>query len=212
MIADKLFNLEAFENQSFIDKKVSDKMTEINNDENFNLYISKNAENIFEDRELENGISMVPLDGEYENHMKHDIDLFFNTKVDHCFYSPLVLSDREASSLLVDNFITDEEFYRAAESLEYVAEKRGQIHEEYEMENPDAPKIASFMEEHLYAYLFHKLNIKVNPIDRAMWVGGGMDANKNDIPFSMYHFPGGTKELLFDKEHLDQLNSKRGNL
>ena len=44
MIADKLFNLEAFENQSFIDKKVSDKMTEINNDENFNLYISKNAE------------------------------------------------------------------------------------------------------------------------------------------------------------------------
>jgi hypothetical protein len=43
MIADKLFNLEAFENQSFIDKKVSDKMTEINNDENFNLYISKNA-------------------------------------------------------------------------------------------------------------------------------------------------------------------------
>lgn len=43
MIADKLFNLEAFENQSFIDKKVSDKMTEINNNENFNLYISKNA-------------------------------------------------------------------------------------------------------------------------------------------------------------------------
>ena len=176
------------------------------------VYVSENAENIFEDRELEDGISMIKLDGEYEEHMKHDINLFYNTKVDHCYYSPLLLSDRKTSSLLVDNFITDEEFYRAAESLEYVAEKRGQIHEEYEMENPDAPKIASLMEEHLYAYLFHKLDIKVNPIDRATWVGGGMDANKNDIPFSMYHFPGGTKEFLFDKEHLDQLNSKGANI
>ena len=176
------------------------------------VYISKNAENIFEDRELEDGISMIPLDGEYENHMKHDINLFYNTKVDHCFYSPLVLSDRKTSSLLVDNFITDEEFYRAAESLLYVEEKRGEIAEKYEMENPDAPKIVTFMEEHLYAYLFHKNNIEVNAIDRMKWVGGGKYANENDIPFSMYHFPGGTKELLFDKEHLEELNSKRANI
>jgi len=175
------------------------------------VYVSENAGNIFEDRKLKDGISMIPLDGEYENHMKHDINLFFNTEVDNCYYSPLVLSDRKTSSLLVDNFITDEEFFRAAESLWYIEEDHGAIHEEYKMENPDAPEIVTFMEEHLYAYLFHKLNVKVNPIDRRTWVGGGMDANKNDIPFSMYHFPGGTKELLFDKEHLDELNSKRAN-
>jgi hypothetical protein len=176
------------------------------------VYISENAENIFEDRDIEDGISMIPLDGEYENNMKYDIDLFFNAKVDRCFYGPLVLSDRKTSSLLVDNFITDEEFFRAAESLWYVEEKRGSVVEKYEMENPDAPKIVTFMEEHLYSYLFHKNNIEANAIDRARWMGSGMYANKNDIPFNMYHFPGGTKELLFDKEHLDQLNSKRAGL
>ena len=176
------------------------------------VYVSKNAENIFEDQELKDGISMIELDGNYREHMRHDIDLFFNTKVDRCFYSPLVLSDRKTSSLLVDNFITDEEFYRAAESLWSVGETRGAIGEEYEMKNPDAPKIVTFMEEHLYAYLFHKNNIEVKPIDRAKWVGGGIYAMKNETPFNMYHFPGGTKELLFDKEHLDQLNSKRASL
>jgi len=176
------------------------------------VYISENAENIFEDRDIEDGISMIPLDGEYENNMKHDIDLFFNTKVDHCFYGPLVLSDRKTSSLLVDNFITDEEFFRAAESLLYVEEKRGSVVEKYEMENPDAPKIVTFMEEHLYSYLFHKNNIEANAIDRARWMGSGMYAMENEIPFNMYHYPGGTKELLFDKGHLDQLNSKRASL
>lgn len=176
------------------------------------VYVSKNAENIFEDEELKDGISMIELDGNYREHMRHDINLFYNTKVDKCYYSPLVLSDRETSSLLVNDFISDEEFFRSAESLEYVAEERGALDEEYEMKNPNAPKIVTFMEEHLYAYLFHKLEIKVNSIDRNRWVGGGMYANKNEIPFNMYHFPGGTKELLFDKEHLEELNNKRINI
>ena len=108
-------------------------------------------------------------------------------------------------------FWATEEFFRAAESLWYVEEKRGSVVEKYEMENPDAPKIVTFMEEHLYSYLFHKNNIEANAIDRARWMGSGMYAMENEIPFSMYHYPGGAKELLFDKEHINQLNSKRAN-
>ena len=180
------------------------------------VYVAKHAENIFEDEELKTGVSMICLnDSRYGKHMKHDINLFFNTQVDNCYYSPIVMSDRAGSLLVVDNFISDEEFLRAAESLNYVEEPRGEVSEVYTMENPNAPEIATFMEEHLYSYLFHKGNIKVNSIDRSKWMRGILDLSNptgvNQVS-NMYHFAGPNKKYLFDSKVLDTIDNGDINL
>ena len=173
------------------------------------IYITKHAKNIFEDQELKVGVSMLELDDTpYKKHMQHDINLFYGTEVEKCYYSPILVSDRESSSHLVENFLSDEEFLKAAESLWYVDEPRGMVNNEYVMENKKAPRIAAFMEQNLYTYIFHKLNMKVNPIDRTKWLLGARYVKDDDHNHraSMYHFPGPMKKLFFDEETIKAID------
>ena len=173
------------------------------------IYIAKHAKNIFEDQELKVGMSMIELGNtQYKKNMQHDINLFYGTEVDRCYYSPILVSDRESSSYLVENFVSDEEFLKAAESLWYVDEPRGRVNDECVMENKKAPKIAAFMEQNLYTYIFHKLNIKINPIDRLEWDAGAEHIKNYDNyrRASMYHFAGPMKKLFFDEKALKAID------
>ena len=62
------------------------------------------------------------------------------------------------------------------------------------------------MEQNLYTYVFHKLNIKINAIDRSKWLRGAKYVKNINHRVSMYHFPGPMKKLFFDKETLKAID------
>jgi len=171
------------------------------------IYVTKNAENIFEDKNYENGLTMQKLGVKYADKIRHDIKLYYDEEVDNCYYGPIVISDRSTSSHIVNNFLPDKYFLKAAESMKYYGEERGNTGDDYEMKNPKAPKVHSITEEHLNACLLKKAGVSVNEINPRKWLGGMRRFGEPDYRPHMYHLAGGDKKYFFDKEVLNKMDS-----
>jgi hypothetical protein len=173
------------------------------------ILVRRDAENIFEEESYKSGISMVRLFGYYDKHIKHDIKLVYNEQVDKTYYGPMLLSDKDTSRKLVENFFEDEVFYKTIEtSLKYENEKRGSVGEDFEMENPNAPKIGAMMEEHLYPYLFKRAEVYPNEIFTIKWLEGPPHPDnpwrtEDTMNANMWHFAGPDKKFLSEEDFVN---------